>query len=33
MLIEADNKFLADQEKIEPVEATETQANQLKKHV
>ena len=25
--IEADNKFLADQDKIEPVEATETQAN------
>ena len=27
MLIAADNKFLADQEKIEPVEATETPAN------
>ena len=26
--IEADNKFLADQEKIEPTDATETQANQ-----
>ena len=25
--IEADNKFLADQEKIDPVETTETQAN------
>ena len=26
--IEADNKFLADQDKLEPAEATETQANQ-----
>ena len=25
--IEADNEFLAEQEKIEPVEATETPAN------
>ena len=29
--IEADNKFLADQDKIEPVEASETQAKSINK--
>ena len=31
MLLHADNKFLADQDKIEPVEATETPSKLIKK--